>query len=219
MHVHDRVAPRRHRVVLTHPVDLREEHRRTDRLDLELLAGLGLGGLVGGGFVALPSERLGERFEHLEETIRIVEQMWSDDDGPFEGEHFHLAETICLPKPPRGRVPLMIGGQGERKTLRLVAQYADACNLFTGEGVPGVARKLEVLRRHCDDLGRDYDAIRKTILWFGDPVAESDRFTREMEEYAGLGVTLAALMPPLDADPEAWATALVESELPRVTGS
>lgn len=167
----------------------------------------------------VPFPPLGERFEHLEETIRIVEQMWSDDDGPFEGEHFHLAETICLPKPPRGRVPLMIGGQGERKTLRLVAQYADACNLFTGEGVEGVRHKLEVLRRHCDDLGRDHDAIRKTILWLGDPVAESDRFAREMEEYAGLGVTLAALMPPLDADPEAWATALVESELPRVTGS
>ena len=148
--------------------------------------------------------------------MRIAEQMWSDDDGPFEGEHFQLAETICLPRPVRGRVPLIIGGQGERKTLRMVAQYADACNLFTGEGPAGVAGKLEVLRRHCDDLGRDYEAIRKTILWFGDPVTETDRFVREMEEYAALGVTLAATMPPLGADPEAWASAVVTDALPAV---
>lgn len=167
--------------------------------------------------LGIPFPPLAERFERLEETIRIVEQMWSDDDGPFEGEHFRLAETICLPRPVRGRVPLMIGGQGERKTLRMVAQYADACNLFTGDGVPGVARKLDVLRRHCDDLDRDYDAIRKTILWQGDPVGEADRFAREMEEYAALGVTLATAMPASD-DPEAWTTALVTKVLPRVAG-
>ena len=165
--------------------------------------------------LGVPFPPLAERFERLEETIRIVEQMWSEDDGPFEGEHYRLAETLCLPRPVRGRVPLMIGGQGERKTLRMVAQYADACNLFTGEGVPGVAHKLEVLRRHCDDLGRDYDAIRKTILWFGDPVAEAERFVREMEEYDALGVTLATAMPASD-DPEAWTTDLVTKVLPRV---
>ncbi|WP_028654960.1 LLM class F420-dependent oxidoreductase [Nocardioides sp. J54] len=167
--------------------------------------------------LGVPFPPLAERFERLEETIRITEQMWSDDDGPFEGTHYQLAETICLPRPVRGRVPLMIGGQGERKTLRMVAQYADACNLFTGDGVPGVARKLEVLRRHCDDLGRDYDAIRKTILWFGDPVGESERFVAEMEEYAGLGVSLATAMPASD-DPVAWTTELVDRVLPRVAG-
>ncbi|KRB73849.1 LLM class F420-dependent oxidoreductase [Nocardioides sp. Root190] len=166
--------------------------------------------------LGVPFPSMAERFERLEETIRITEQMWSDDDGPFEGTHFQLAETICLPKPPRGRVPLMIGGQGERKTLRMVAQYADACNLFTGDGVEGVAHKLDVLRGHCDDLGRDYDAIRKTILWMGDPVAEIDRFVQETGEYAALGVDLTALAPPLDVDPEAWATVLVEKVLPRV---
>ncbi|KRA28100.1 MULTISPECIES: LLM class F420-dependent oxidoreductase [unclassified Nocardioides] len=165
--------------------------------------------------LGVPFPPLAERFERLEETIRIVEQMWSDDDGPFEGNHYQLAETICLPKPVRGRVPLMIGGQGERKTLRLVAQYADACNLFTGEGVAGVANKLDVLRRHCDDLGRDYDAIRKTILYFGDPVADPDAFVRDMEEYAALGVSLAAMMAPA-TDPEGWASELVERALPRV---
>lgn len=168
--------------------------------------------------LGIPFPPLAERFERLEETIRIAEQMWSDDDGPFEGEHFRLAETICLPRPVRGRVPLMIGGQGERKTLRMVAQYADACNLFTGEGVPGVAHKLDVLRRHCDDLGRDYDAIRKTILWLGDPVGEADRFAREMEEYAALGVTLATAMPAGE-DPEAWTTELVTKVLPRVSSA
>lgn len=167
--------------------------------------------------LGVPFPPLAERFERLEETIQIAEQMWSDDDGPFEGEHFRLAETICLPRPVRGRVPLMIGGQGERKTLRMVAQYADACNLFTGDGVPGVARKLEVLRRHCDDLGRDHDAIRKTILWMGDPVGEADRFVREMEEYAALGIGLATAMPAGD-DPAAWASELVEDVLPRVAG-
>jgi F420-dependent oxidoreductase-like protein len=165
--------------------------------------------------LGIPFPPTAERFERLGETIRIAEQMWSDDDGPFEGQHYRLAETICLPKPVRGRVPLMIGGQGERKTLRLVAQYADACNLFTGEGVAGVRHKLEVLRRHCDDVGRDYDQIRKTILWFGDPVAETDRFLAEAGQYDALGVDLAAIMPPEGTDPERWATALVGDVLPK----
>jgi len=165
--------------------------------------------------LGVPYPPVGERFDRLEETLRICAQMWSDDDGPFEGEHYRLAETICVPRPVHGRVPVLVGGSGERRTLRLVAEYADACNLFTGEGPAGVAAKLDVLRRHCDDVGRDYDEIRKTILWFGDPVAEPDRFAREMEEYAGLGVSLAAVMPPTD-DPERWTAALVEQALPRV---
>jgi len=165
--------------------------------------------------LGVPFPPVAERFERLEETLRICRQMWSDDDGPFEGEHYRLAETICVPPPVRGRVPVVIGGSGERKTLRLVARYGDACNLFTGEGPDGVAHKLDVLRRHCDDAGRDPDEIRKTILWFGDPVAESERFVREMEQYAALGVTLTSIMPPTD-DPEAWAGALVEQVLPRV---
>ncbi|GAA3683429.1 TIGR03560 family F420-dependent LLM class oxidoreductase [Nocardioides ginsengisoli] len=167
--------------------------------------------------LGVPFAPVAERFERLEETLRICRQMWSDDDGPFEGEHYRLAETICVPPPVHGRVPIVIGGQGERKTLRLVAQYADACNLFTGEGPDGVGRKLEVLRRHCDDVGRDDDEIRKTILWFGDPVAEPERFVREMEQYAALGVTLASIMPPTD-DPAGWTSDLVEKALPRVSG-
>ena len=99
--------------------------------------------------------RSAERFERLEETLQICLQMWSDDNGPYEGRHYQLAETICSPPPissPRPRV--LVGGSGERKTLRLVAQYADACNLFAF--VPAdVAHKLEVLSQHCDTQGRD----------------------------------------------------------------
>lgn len=166
--------------------------------------------------LGVPYPPVAERFELLEETLRICRQMWSADDGPFEGRHYRLAETICVPQPVQSRVPVVVGGSGERKTLRLVAQYGDACNLFTGEGVAGVVAKLDVLRRHCDDVGRDYDEIRKTILWFGDPVAEPDRFAREMEAYAAAGITLTALMPPTD-DPEQWAAALVEQVVPRVS--
>jgi len=167
--------------------------------------------------LGVPFPPVAERFERVEETLQICRQMWSDDDGPYEGAHYRLAETICVPPPVRGRVPVVIGGSGERKTLRLVARYGDACNLFTGEGPDGVAHKLDVLRLHCDDAGRDYDEIRKTILWFGDPVAESERFVREMDQYAALGVTLTSMMPPTD-DPAGWAGALVEQVLPRVSG-
>lgn len=166
--------------------------------------------------LGVPFPPVAERFERLEETLRICRQMWSDDDGPFDGEHYRLAETICVPPPVRTRVPVMIGGSGERRTLRLVAEHGDACNLFTGEGPDGVAGKLDVLRRHCDDVGRDYDEIRKTILWFGDPVAEPGRFAREMAAYGALGISLTMLMPPT-ADPERWTASLVEQVLPEVS--
>lgn len=104
-----------------------------------------------------------ERFERLEETLQIAKQMWSPDEGPFKGKHYTLEETICSPQPiQKPHPPIMIGGSGERKTLRLVAQYADACNLM---GDPKeVGHKLAVLRRHCDDVGRDYDSIQRTRL-------------------------------------------------------
>lgn len=163
--------------------------------------------------LGVPFPPVAERFERLEETLRIVEQMWSDDDGAFEGRHYRLAETINLPQPVRGRVPVMIGGGGERKTLRLVAQYADACNLFGSLGVDGVRAKLDVLRQHCDDLGRDYDAIRKTVLVQSDPFADS--FLPEMERLAELGVSLVTTMPAGE-DPQAFTERLVAEVLPRL---
>ena len=113
--------------------------------------------------VPFPSLKL--RFERLEETLRIVRQMWSEEDGPFHGRHFQLAETLNHPPPlSQPHPPILIGGLGERKTLRLVAQYADACNLFSYIGLAGLRGKLEVLRRHCDDVGRSYDEVERTTL-------------------------------------------------------
>jgi F420-dependent oxidoreductase-like protein len=114
--------------------------------------------------LGVPWPSLKERFDLLEETLRLTHQMWSGDAAPFEGGHLHLAEPINVPAPmARPHPPIMIGGGGERRTLRLVAQYADACNILVPD--PGESRaKLEVLRRHCDDVGRDYATIEKTSL-------------------------------------------------------
>ena len=169
--------------------------------------------------LGVPFPPTAERFERLEETIQICRQMWSDDDGPFDGKHYQLAETINLPQPPRGTVPVMIGGGGEQKTLRLVAQYGQACNLF---GAPGdealetVRHKLEVLRAHCDRLGTDYDAIEKTMLYQGNPTGDVDAFLTDMERYKALGITLVALMPTAYENPVPWATSLVEDVVPRL---
>ncbi|TIC87639.1 LLM class F420-dependent oxidoreductase [Nocardioides sp. GY 10113] len=165
--------------------------------------------------LGVPFPPTAERFERLEETLQIVRQMWSDDDGPYEGAHYRLAETVNVPAPTRDRVPVLVGGTGERKTLRLVAQYADACNLFA-EGTEVMKHKLSVLREHCDRLGTDYDAIRTTILVMTDPLADRDGFLREMEEYAALGVSLVTMMPPSD-DPEAWVTTVAEEIVPRLS--
>ncbi len=114
--------------------------------------------------LGVPFPSLRERFERLEEALQITLQMWSDNDGPYEGKHYQLAETISSPQPlSKPRPPILIGGGGERKTLKLVARYADACNLF---GDPATVRhKLDVLRQHCQDEGRNYDEIEKTVLF------------------------------------------------------
>jgi F420-dependent oxidoreductase-like protein len=165
--------------------------------------------------LGVPFPPLAERFERLEETLQICLQMWSDDDGPYEGRHYQLAETVCSPPPvSRPRPSILIGGSGERKTLRLVARYADACNLFA-ESPEIVAHKLEVLARHCDAEGRDYDAIDKTILSFAQPLDDPDAFLASMEVYAGLGIDSVSLMPMTD-DPVAWVTRLGDEVVPRV---
>jgi F420-dependent oxidoreductase-like protein len=113
--------------------------------------------------VAFPP--LGERFQRLEEALQIVLQFWSGEARPYQGRHYQLAETLSSPPPlARPHPPILIGGMGEKKTLRLVARYADACNLFTYLGNKVLAEKLDVLRRHCDELGRPYGAIEKTVL-------------------------------------------------------
>ncbi|WP_329529963.1 LLM class flavin-dependent oxidoreductase [Streptomyces sp. NBC_01450] len=141
-------------------------------------AALGIG--VGAGFnvaeargLGLPFPPVAERFERLEETLRICLQMWSDDEGPFNGHHYRLERTLNSPGTVRRpHPPILIGGSGERKTLRLVAEYGNACNLFHG---PDLQHKLDVLRGHCDRTGRDYDTIEKTVLLPLDPGPRGER--------------------------------------------
>lgn len=115
--------------------------------------------------LGLPFPPVRERFERLEETLQIVKRMWSGDVTPYKGKHYRLAEPISSPQPiTRPHPPILIGGAGEKKTLRFVAQYADACNLFAGAGLDTVARKLDVLKRHCDAVGRPYEQIERTAL-------------------------------------------------------
>jgi F420-dependent oxidoreductase-like protein len=135
---------------------------------------------------------MAERFERLEEALRICQQMWSDDDGPFEGKHYHLARTLNSPQAlSRPHPPILIGGQGERKTLLLVARYADACNLFD---TPELAHKLDVLREHCAAEGRDYAAIEKTVQVRYDLGENAERVEQTIEhlhELSELGFTVA----------------------------
>jgi F420-dependent oxidoreductase-like protein len=156
--------------------------------------------------LGVPYPPIAERFERLEEAIQICFQMWSDDNGPYEGKHYKLAETLCVPAPlQQPRPTLLIGGGGEKKTLRLVARYGDACNLFGGDR-DVVAHKLEVLKGHCEAEGRDYDEIEKTIIYsVVNPLEDVDGFLAEMEEMAKLGIEKVWL-PNSKAgdDPAAW---------------
>jgi F420-dependent oxidoreductase-like protein len=117
---------------------------------------------IGMGF---PFPPVSTRFEMLEETLQIAHQMFKDDRSAYKGQHYSLEKPILSPQPlSRPHPPIMIGGMGEKKTLRLVAQYAEACNLFLRAGMDTLKHKLEVLQTHCDDLDRDYDEIEKTTL-------------------------------------------------------
>jgi F420-dependent oxidoreductase-like protein len=137
--------------------------------------------------VPFPETRV--RFEQLEETLRIAHQMWSGEVGPFEGEHFRLAEAISVPAPlRRPHPPILIGGLGEKKTLRLVARYGDACNLFAHLGWDVIGHKLDVLRRHCDEVGRDYEEIEKTTLGTISPGKTSEEILADCRCGAKLGI-------------------------------
>jgi len=140
--------------------------------------------------LGLPFPPTAERFERLEEALQIFLQMCGDDDGPYDGKHYHLGRTLNSPQTlQRPHPPILIGGGGEKKTLRLVAQYADACNLFAG---PELEHKLDVLRGHCAAVGRDYDEIEKTVLLSMDVGADGanvDDLLEQLRSLAGLGVT------------------------------
>jgi F420-dependent oxidoreductase-like protein len=140
--------------------------------------------------LGLPFPPTAERFERLEEALQIFVQMCADDDGPYQGKHYQLGRTMNVPQSlRRPHPPILIGGGGEKKTLRLVAQYAQACNLFPS---PELAHKLDVLRGHCDDVGRDYDDIEKTVMMPFAPGKDGsgvDDLLARLQELAGLGIT------------------------------
>ena len=155
-------------------------------------AWLGIGAAWNGEEAAglgLPLPSTAERFERLEEALQICLQMWHDDDRPFQGRHYQLARTLNSPQSlTRPHPPILIGGMGERKTLRLVARYADACNLFP---TPQVPHKLEVLRRHCEAESRDYDEIEKTCMFsfdVGEGGAKVGALIGRLRWLAGMGI-------------------------------
>jgi alkanesulfonate monooxygenase len=164
--------------------------------------------------LGLPFPPTAERFERLEETLRICEQMWKDDDAPFEGKHYKLGRTLNSPQSlSRPRPYLMIGGSGERKTLRLVALYADACNIFAG---PQAAHKLDVLRGHCEREGRDYDAIEKTTILGIEPTATKADVLAQLRQAREKGFTVAYVSSK-DPNPLA-AVDLLGAVVPEIAG-
>ena len=139
--------------------------------------------------LGIPFPPTKERFERLEEAIQICLQMWSDDEGPYDGKYYHLGRTLNSPQNLSTPRPyLMIGGVGEQKTLRYVARYADACNIF---GSPEAAHKLDVLRHWCDVEERDYDTIEKTTTTAITPDTDLDEFVGRLDELRELGFTAA----------------------------
>jgi len=165
--------------------------------------------------LGVPFPPTSERFERLEETLQICRQMWSDDNGAYVGQHYQLAETVCVPPPIREGGPrILIGGSGERKTLRLVAKYADACNLF-GFEAEEVARKIAVLDAHCETEGRDPAEVQRTVLLGTNPLDDIDGFLRRTEEYAALGVE-QIWVSPSTTDPVGSVTEMCERVLPRL---
>ena len=139
--------------------------------------------------LGIPFPPLGERFERLEETLQVCLKMWSGDRTPYRGRHNQLEDPLNSPQSlSRPHPPILIGGGGERKTLRLVARYADACNLFPGPQLP---HKLGVLRGHCEAEGRDYDAIEKTALFsfdVGEGGSRVGKLIGQLRWLGGMGI-------------------------------
>jgi F420-dependent oxidoreductase-like protein len=148
--------------------------------------------------LGVPFPPLGVRFEMLEEALQIAKQMWSADDGPYRGKHYQLERTLCVPQPlSRPHPPIMVAGGGEKKTLRLVAQYADACNLFGSVEIVGA--KLDILKKHCEALGRDYRTIEITTLGTVDPQSgkmSSKDVIAQCKALAAIGVQHAVFNMP-----------------------
>ena len=174
---------------------------------LDVLSGGRAGFGIGAGHyeeeargLGIPFPPLKERFEMLEETLQVCLRMWSGDERPFDGKHYRLERPLNVPQSlTRPHPPIMIAGDGERKTLRLVARYADACSLRPGSEVP---RKLDVLRRHCEDEGRDYEEIEKTCAFAFDVGEKGEKVGEvigRLRWLAGMGVeTVIGMVPNVD---------------------
>ena len=171
------------------------------------------------GGLGLPFPSLADRFECLEELLRIARQMWRGDEAPFVGKHYHMARPLNSPNALRRPHPtILIGGGGERKTLRLVARYADACNLFD---LPGsefqhdLPHKLRVLADRCQEVGRDPREIEKTTTsrfdTGDDPRVAADRLVEHLGELAGIGIDHAIVSPS-----RAWDLETLEAVVGRV---
>jgi F420-dependent oxidoreductase-like protein len=142
--------------------------------------------------LGFPFPPTAERFELLEETLQYVLQMWSDDDGPFHHKHIDAERLLNVPQPlTKPHPPIMVGGGGEKKTLRLVAKYGQACNIFN---TPELQHKLDVLKQHCENEGRDYAEITKTvyhILDIGPNGEKTGELVDELRRLSGLGIDAA----------------------------
>jgi len=150
--------------------------------------------------LGVPFPTTKERLEKLEETLQIAKQMWSENNGAFKGKYFQLEETLCSPQPlSKPHPPILIGGGGEKKTLRLVAKYADACNLFARMGVDAVRGKLDILKQHCEKVGRDYSEIEKTTLstvHLAPDKMNAGNVIEECRALAGIGIQHAIFNMP-----------------------
>ncbi len=152
--------------------------------------------------LGIPMPSLTERFEQLEELLQIAHQMWRGDEQPYDGQHYRMARLLNSPNSlQRPHPPILIGGSGESKTLRLVAQYADACNLFDLPGTPyqdNIGHKLDVLRRHCEVAGRDHREIEKTtstVIDLDNHGPGLRRFLDHLHELASAGIDHVIISP------------------------
>ena len=155
-------------ITFRHPTNLGRMAAQIDLLSGgRFVMGLGAGWNEGEHRAyGLPFPPTGERFDRLEETIGVLRALWGEGPASFAGKHYQLSEVDCLPKPAAGRPPILIGGGGEKRTLRLVAEHADEWNV-PAMPLDDYRAKCEVLERHCADVGRDPTTTKRSMMSFG----------------------------------------------------